>query len=282
MEPETLVTAATGQVGRLVVGGLAERDVSCRALVRRDVPGLAGDRVACVTGDFTDAASLDRAMVGISVMYLACAPVPDQARFEALAIDAAVRNGVRHVVKLSAYDAHDDNPSDFRRWNGEAERHLRTSGLDWTVLRPTAFCQSVDPHAIVAKGEILSPQGRSTTPFIDARDIADVAVAVLTGKGHHAKIYDLTGPEAFSQEQLAALISDVFFVPITCHPVTDAEALAGLLAAGNDEVFARSMVVHWQSYRARPATLISGWTEILTGQPPRTLRAYLEEAKDGA
>ncbi len=209
----------------------------------------------------------------------ACAPVSDQIRFEALAIDAALRNGVRHVVKLSAYEAHDDNPSDFRLWNGEADRHLRTSGLDWTVLRPTAFCQSVDPHAIVAKGEILATQGRSTTPFIDARDIA---VAVLTGKGHHAKIYDLTETEAFSQEQLAALIPDVFSVPIACRLVSDAEALAGLLVAGNDEVFARSMVVHWQSYRARPATVISGWTEILTGQPPRTLCAYLEEAKDGA
>ncbi len=68
------------------------------------------------------------------------------------------------MVKLSAYDAHDSNPSDFRRWNGMAETHLRNSGLAWTILRPTAFSQSLDPDGIVEKGELLAPQGEAATP----------------------------------------------------------------------------------------------------------------------
>src|SRR5690606_17942251 len=159
------------------------RGVRCRSLVRRDVPGLDLPHVEQVRGDFHDAASLDRAMAGVSRAYLACSPVPTQPVLECLAIAAAARNGVRHVVMLSAYYASDANPSDFRGWNGLAERRLMESGLAWTILRPTAFHQSVDAAAIARKGELLSPQGEAGSPFIDARDIADVAAAVLTGEG---------------------------------------------------------------------------------------------------
>ncbi len=274
-----LVTAATGQVGRELVPELRSRGLAFRALVR----GAAlEDGVECVRGDFRNSASLDAAMAGVERMYLACAPTPDQADLEMRAIDAAARNGVRHVVKLSAYDAHDANPSDFRRWNGVAERHLFNSGLAWTMLRPTAFNQSLDPRAVVERGVLRSPQGAATTPFVDTRDVADVAAAVLGGTGHDGRIYDLTGPEAFTQSALAALIAEVFATPVACRPVSDAEALHGLLESGMDEGFARSMIVHWQSYRARPATLVSGWIEILTGQSPRTLRAYLEECRVAA
>ena len=274
-----LVTAATGQVGRELVPVLRSRGLAFRALVRG--AALEGG-VECVRGDFRDSTSLVAAMAGVERMYLACAPTPDQAELEMRAIDAAARNGVRHVVKLSAYDAHDANPSDFRRWNGVAERHLYNSGLAWTILRPTAFNQSLDPRAVVERGVLCSPQGAATTPFVDTRDIANVAAAVLGGTGHDGRIYDLTGPEAFTQPALAALIAEVFAAPVACRPVSDAEALRGLLERGMDEGFARSMIVHWQSYRARPATLVSGWIEILTGQSPRTLRAYLEECRGSA
>lgn len=272
-----LVTAATGQVGAPLVRALSARGVRCRALVRRDVPGLDLPGVEQVRGDFHDAASLDRAMAGVSRVYLACSPVPTQPVLEGLVIAAAERNGVRHVVKLSAYDAHDANPSDFRRWNGLAERRLMESGLAWTILRPTAFHQSVDAAAIARKGELLSPQGEAGSPFIDARDIADVAAAVLTGEGHAGRIYDLTGPESFTQAQVAALVAEVFGTPVTCRPVSDAEALRGLLAGGMEPGFARSMIAHWQAYRAKPVTLISGWTEILAGHAPRRLRDFVEE-----
>ncbi len=272
-----LVTAAAGQVGLPLAENLSARGVACRALVRREVPALDLPHVEVVRGDYLDAASLDRAMAGISRLYLACAPVPEQPDLEGRVIEAALRNGVGHVVKLSAYDAHDANPSDFRRWNGIAERRLRESGLAWTVLRPTAFCQAVDGAAIAARGDLLSPQGEAATPYIDARDIAGTAAAVLTGEGHRGRIYDLTGPQALTQVEVAALVAEAWGRPVVCRAVSDAEALQGLLDGGMAQGFARSMVAHWQSYRARPVTLISGWTGILTGRAPRTLRAWLQE-----
>jgi uncharacterized protein YbjT (DUF2867 family) len=272
-----LVTAATGQVGAPLVRMLSERGTPCRALVRRDVPELDLPNVEQVRGDFHDGASLDRAMAGVGRVYLACAPTPTQPVLEGLAIAAAERNGVRHVVKLSAYDAHDANPSDFRRWNGIAERRLMESGLAWTILRPTAFHQSVDAVAIARRGELLSPQGEAASPFIDARDIAAAAAAVLTGEGHAGRIYDLTGPEAFTQDEVAAMVAEVIGRPVVCRPVSDGEALRGLLEGGMEPGFARSMIAHWQAYRAKPVTLISGWVEILAGRPPRCLRPYVEE-----
>ena len=278
-----LVTTATGQVGGTLVRALSQRGQACRALVRGDAPALDLPHVETVRGDFRDGASLDAAMAGVSRLYLACRPAPSQADLEGHVVEAAERNGVRHVVKLSAYDAHDANPSDFRRWNGIAERNLRSSGLAWTILRPTAFHQAVDAAAIAARGELLSPQGSAGSPYIDARDIADVAAAVLTGEGHAGRIYDLTGPESITQDAVAAMIAEVFGKPVACRAVGDAEALAGLLAQGMDPGFARSMIAHYQAYRARPVTLISGWVEILTGHGPRPLRAYIEEcARSGA
>lgn len=277
-----LVTAATGQVGSQLVRLLSAQGVACRALVRRDVARLDLPGVEQVTGDFRDAASLEAAMAGVSRVYLACAPTPEQPELEGRAIEAARRSGVGHVVKLSAYDARDDNASDFRRWNGIAERRLRDAGLAWTVLRPTAFCQSVDAAAIARKGELLSPQGEAATPFIDVRDIAAVAAAALTGAGHEGRIYDLTGPRTWTQDEVARRIARAFRTPVACRHVGDAEAYAGLIAAGMDEGFARSMIAHWQAYRAHPATLLSGWVELLTGRPPRGLEAWIAECATAA
>lgn len=271
-----LVTTATGQVGAAVVRALSQRGQACRALVRGTDRVIELPHVETVRGDFRDGASLDAAMAGVSRVYLACRPSPIQAELEGHVITAAGRNGVGHVVKLSAYDAHDANPSDFRRWNGIAERRLMDSGLAWTMLRPTAFHQSVDAAAIAARGELLSPQGDAASPFIDARDIAEVAAAVLTGEGHKGRIYDLTGPEALTQPQVAAMIAEVFGRPVTCRTASDAETLQGLLTGGMEPGFARSMIAHYQAYRARPVSLISGWVDILAGHEPRTLRTWIE------
>ena len=272
-----LITAATGKIGSIVVEQLSARGIAARALIRnpgqaRDLPGI-----DWMIGDFEDGASMAAALDGVDVMYLACGESQRKVELEKQAIDAASSARVTRVVKVSASDAHDDNASDFRRGNGMIERYLRDSGLAWTILRPTMFNQSLDLLAIAQKGELLSPQGDATTPFIDVRDIADVAVAVLTAENHHDRIYDLTGPDALTQDALAVVVSEVCGKPVTCRHVTDAESYRGLLEAGVDEGMARSMIAHWQSYRARPAALISGWTEILPSHPPRTLRAYLEE-----
>ena len=281
-QPTILVTAATGKIGRLIVKRFSRRGLTARALVRdaghqRNLPG-----VVWAVGDFSDARSMDAALAGVEVMYLACGESSRKFALESAAIDAVKRKGVKRVVKVSAYDSHDDNASDFRRTNGMIERYLRNSGLDWTVLRPTIFNQALDPLGTVAKGVLLSSQGVATIPFIDTRDIADVAVTVLTGQGHEDRIHDLTGPEAFTQDGYAALLSEVFRKSVVCRHVSDLEAYRDLLAGGMDEGMARSMIAHWQSYRARPATLISGWTEILTGHASRTLRAYLEECANAA
>lgn len=272
-----LVTASTGKIGSVIVTELAARGVSARALIRdrshaRDLPGI-----EWVVGDYEDDTSMDAALDGVTMMYLACGESGRKVALEKRAIDAGVRNSVHHVLKVSASDAHDDNASDFRRGNGVIERHLRGSGLDWTILRPTMFNQSLNPLSIVAKGEILSPQGEAPTPFIDVRDIADVAVAIMLGENHHDRIYDLTGPQALTQADFAELLADVFGKPVACRHVSDAEAYLGMIEAGLDEGMARSMIAHWQSYRARPSSFVSGWIEILTGRRPRTLRAYLEE-----
>ena len=100
-----LVTASTGKIGSLIVSEFAARGVPSRALIRdrshaRDLPGI-----EWVVGDYEDDASMDGALDGVTMMYLACGESGRKVALEKRAIDAVVRNAVGHVIKVSASDA---------------------------------------------------------------------------------------------------------------------------------------------------------------------------------
>ena len=81
------------------------------------------------------------------------------------------------------------------------EQAVRDSGSDWTILRSTWFSQNFSEGFFleqVLSGEVALPAGSVKEPFVDADDIADVAVAALTEDGHVGQLYELTGPRLLS------------------------------------------------------------------------------------
>jgi uncharacterized protein YbjT (DUF2867 family) len=106
--------------------------------------------------------------------------------------DLAVKSGVRKLVLLSGRGEIEAE---------QAERVVQNSGIDWTILRASWFCQNFsEAHFLepILQGELALPVGRVAEPFVDAEDIAECAVAALTQPGHTNQLYELTGPRALT------------------------------------------------------------------------------------
>ena len=97
-------------------------------------------------------------------------------------VEAALRGGVQHIVKLSQLAAAEDSPVRFLRYHAAVERAIRASGLRYTFLRPNLFMQGFLGflHSIIAEGKFFAAAGDAKISAIDARDIAAVAAAALT------------------------------------------------------------------------------------------------------
>lgn len=196
-----LVTGSTGNVGSRIVQLLVDRDVPVRALVRRDAPRLPA-AAQQVRGDLDDRASLDRALEGVSAVYLLSSG-PDLARHDANLIAAAAAAGVRHVVKHSVGGAEFERGR-IATWHRAGEKLLEAAGMAWTHVRPSSFASNALGWigGIKAQAKVFGPAGGAAMPVIDPEDIAAVGAAVLADPAPHAgKAYVLTGPEALTNPQ---------------------------------------------------------------------------------
>ena len=206
-----LVIGATGKIGKDVVTGLRAKGEQVRAMVRHteQAPAAPEPGVEHVTGSLENQASVIAALQGIEKAFLLSseeAGMPDlHGSFAAAAKDA----GVRHLVRLSILPANPDAPIPLAKWHGEADRSVMEAGVPYTILRPSYFMQNNLGGAatIVSDGTIYSGMGEGKVGHIDTRDIAEVAVAVLTSQGHEGESYVLTGPEVLSMAEVAARLS---------------------------------------------------------------------------
>src|SRR2546425_791602 len=180
-----LVTGAAGKTGSRVARLLKERGVTVRTGSRSGTPSF----------DWTDRSTWKPALRGVTGTYLV---VPDLGSAQAAeTIGAFARQaaaaGTRHAVLLSVPEGGGPDQEHVLA----AERALEHAGPDWTVLRPRWFCQNFSEdflHGPVMSGEVRLPAGDGKEAFVDAEDIAEVAVAALTEEGHAGWYYELSGP----------------------------------------------------------------------------------------
>ena len=148
MAGRVFVTGASGFVGSAVLEELLSRNYLVNALARRGELQVAGDRVAPVKGDLFDRAAMDRGaagcdavihLVGIIMEKPAGGVTFERTHVEGTkaAVDAAARNGVRRYVHMSALGSRPNAVSRYHQTKYRAEQHVRTSGLDWTIFRPS-------------------------------------------------------------------------------------------------------------------------------------------------
>ena len=177
----TLVLGGTGKTGRRVVERLASRGVPTRVAPRAGDPPF----------DWGDQSTWDAVLDGVTAAYISYAPdlaIPGATDAIHAFVERAVERGVRRLILLSS------------RGEEEAQRCdliIQRPDIEWTVVRASWFCQNLSEGSfldMVLAGEITLPAGDVREPFVNAADIADVAVAALTEDGHAGQVYELTGP----------------------------------------------------------------------------------------
>jgi uncharacterized protein YbjT (DUF2867 family) len=277
-----LVTGATGNVGRHVVKDLTAAGHAVRAFVTDEAEArkLFGPGVALAVGSFDDRASLDAALRGVDKMYLLAPFHPSLSAWEAAAIDAAKRAGVKHVVKHSVAGAQYE-AINLGRWHRAGEKLLEQSGIAWTFLRPAGFMSNALFWAgsVKAQGAVYQPMGTGTLAVIDPRDIAAVAAKVLTTPGHEGKAYDLTGPVALTMAEQVKILGDVIGRPLNYVDVPDAAAKDAMLGMGMPPPIVDAMIEFTNLVRAGQTGQVSNTVQAITGKPPRSFETW---ARDNA
>ncbi len=278
-----LVTGGTGKIGRELVQDLQARHCPFKVMVRSKdaLRTFEAQGTQAVLGDFERPGTCADALTGVHQVFLLTVPQPGTPALEGEFLKACKAKGVLHVVRLSAMGADPGSASGLLRCHGACEAQLEASGLAWTFLRPTIFMQNLVQHfgpAVARESTLYAPAGEARLPWVDTRDIAAVAGAVLTASGHENLVYELTGPEARTYGQVAERLSALLGRRIAFVDVPDGAARQAMTGMGLSPWLAEGMLSLYHLFKANGATaLVLDTVERLTGRPARTLDAYLQE-----
>jgi uncharacterized protein YbjT (DUF2867 family) len=215
-----LVIGGTGKTGRRVAERLRDRGVPVRI----------GSRSSTTPFDWEDPSTWPAALDGVRAAYVSYYPdlaAPGAPEVVRALADAALDRGVRRLVLLSGRGEVEAQ---------RAEQAVFDSGADVTVVRCAWFMQNFSEDFLreaVLSGEIVLPGGDAREPWVDADDIADVAVAALTEEGHVGELYELTSPHLHTMSDIAAELSratgrDVGYVPVSVADYAAAAAEQGV------------------------------------------------------
>lgn len=220
-----LVTGASGKTGLAVINALQVDNRSSRALVHRNEQVnrvTAAGATEVVIGDMRDRELVYKAMSGMSKVYHICPNVnPDEVIIGKLAIDAAREYHLNHFVYHSVL--HPQVELMPHHWlKMRVEEAIFESGLPFTILQPAPYMQNIVAgwDAIVSSGIYAVPYHEATRlALVDLEDVAQVALNVLSTPGHEGAIYELCGPRALSQTELAAIIGDRLDIQVSVRRI---------------------------------------------------------------
>jgi uncharacterized protein YbjT (DUF2867 family) len=272
------VEGVTGKAGKRVAAALAAAGFAVRAASRH--PGAPTANVTPVLFDWADESTWADSVAGADALFLkGLDTLDDAASFIARLIAVAPQAG--HVVLMSAFGV-GKAPATAPR--ARVEQAVRESGRNWTILRPNWLMQNFDEDdAVYAKairddGELYAGSGDHRAGFVDTRDVADAAVAVLTTGSHHGRGYDLTGPQALTFAEVADTLAGVSGRPIR-HVDADLERhRAHFARSGRPAAWVEHMMDLFVHVRADVFAPVTDNVQRLTGHAPRSLDAYAREA----
>ncbi|PZF80455.1 NAD(P)H-binding protein [Jiangella anatolica] len=267
-----LLTGATGKIGRRVGARLRDLDVPVRPAGRGSTPPF----------DWTDESSWPAALDGVRAAFV----VPyDGAQLTRPFVAAAIRAGVERIVLLSGrgVDVPDYLPPEWMAGNAhvDGEAALRAADVDWTILRPGWFAQNFSEgffRDAVLAGELRLPGGDGAASFVDAEDIAAVAVAALTEDDHVGSTYELSGPRAVTLAEAVAEIAAASGRDVRYAHVDHDDFVRELVDQGWAPDDAEGYAVMVSPLRRGIDAYLSDGVEKVLGRPARDFRDVVREA----
>jgi uncharacterized protein YbjT (DUF2867 family) len=265
-----LVLGANGKTGSRVAQRLRAQGRNVRACSRSTQPRFDWNHRETWSAALRDAKS-------VYVTFQPDLAVPGALETVSAFFDAALAHGTRRIVLLSGRGEEEAQA---------AEEALKQSGANWTILRCSWFMQNFSEGFFlepIRAGTLALPASRITEPFVDAEDIADVAVAVLTQSGHEGQLYELTGAQSLSFADATACIAKNIERPLTFESITVEDFHAGLTQAGVPESEKKLILYLFTTVLdGRNATPSNGVQRALDRQPRSFLDFVRRTAASGA
>jgi uncharacterized protein YbjT (DUF2867 family) len=261
-----LILGGSGRTGSLVARHLVEHGIRARTASRRG---------SDVFFDWDDPATYPGALTGTDRVYLVTPVLRVQYAGQAAAfLDQAEAAGVRHVTFLSTYNG-DRAPHEIDISAAETDLASREA-FTHSILRPAWVMQNfTDDHLPVINGTLTIPSGGGSEAFVDAADIAAVAVETLLNPDAHAGArYALTGPQAITFDDVAATIAAVSGQPVLYKDIDQETWINGAIAAGVPADYA--VMLRWltDAIIAGDGSQPTGDIETVAGRPPASFEAF--------
>jgi NAD(P)H dehydrogenase (quinone) len=275
------VTGASGVVGGRIARLLSERGTPSRLVVRDQAraPQLPHAEVR-VASAYGAGAEMRAALAGVTTLFLLPAhESADRVEEHRTAVDAAVAAGVRRIVYLSFVGAAPDATFTLVRDHWATEEHIRRADVAFRFARMSLYLDFI-PAMVGVDGTISGPAGDGRAGVVTRADVADVAVALLTGDGHDGQTYDVTGPEALTLGEVAALLAVLQGKPIRYRDETLEQARASRAPYGAPDWQVEAWISTYTAIAAGELATVSDAVERLAGHPATSLAEYVRAHPD--
>ena len=276
-----LFTGLTGAVGTEIIRLLPEYELRARGLVRNPdkAEAVRHAGVEVVPGGLEDEEAVKASLQGCDRAFLLMANCRQQLELEKSFVDAAVKTGVNHIVKMSASGANPNSTALLKRYHGEAEQYIRESGLRYTLVRPNFFMQNMLhlTASIVEQDKFFMPMRAGQVGIVDVRDVARFVLTVLTQPGYEDKTCEITGPELVSFHDVAGQLSEVMGREISYVDVPPEDFKQSLLQWVSDDWYVETVSELFELIAQGSGALLNDEYARVTGKEPTTLRRFFRD-----
>lgn len=282
MTDTVLVSGAHGRTGRAVVSALVKRGARVRAFIRKteQADAMKALGVASIAlGDMLAPETIQAAMKGCdAVVHIGPPMHPDEKLITTHFVTAAMANNVKRFVYYSVmHPLRREVPHHARKL--DTEEMVIESGVPYTIIQPIRYMQHLETiwKDVLATGVHAMPFNTHVKFNVaDLVDLADASALAAVTSGHTYATYELAGPESLSQDDMAAVLSQVLKRPITARQIPLDEMAAKAKAAGANDLrieTMRKMNGHYDHSGFLGNANVMRW---LLGREPTTFKAYVE------
>jgi uncharacterized protein YbjT (DUF2867 family) len=272
-----------GNIGNLVAEELASRSFAVRVLAKtvKQNPKWEKAKIEQIAVDMASIPSMLPAFEGVDRFFSVTPFVENLAELGVNTIQAAKQAGVRRIVRSSFIGASESWIA-LGRAHKAVEQAVEASGIPYTILRPNTFMQSYAMNSLSIKSDsaFYMPQGEGRVSLVDVRDVAALAVAVLTQEGHERRIYDVTGAEALSNNDVADKLSLTLGKQVHYVDVSAAQAEQSMRDAGLPAWMVSSLLELFQFSKRGDAAHVSDSINKILSRSPLTFEQFLQDNRE--